>query len=382
MRLEIDTDFECANALDIRRVGDTEFVVHPRPDQCTNVFAHAASAYNVAFRVVNHGPTAQEATVSLHAGRGKTVAWRKLGDHGEARVDDWRPVAGPVDPPGLNEEVRTVRIEVPAHGVVDVATMYWMSATQVMDRLADIDAEHGEIAITSLGTTHEGRKIPAIDLSALGPKDGPVRVVSATPQSSELGTIAVMGLLDRILSGGLEDVVGTSKLVLLPLTNPDGNAHGMCMSNAVRQNVIFGFGDVGTERAPLECTAVWDYLMDLHPEFFLEFHSYPHLNRPSFRPYVFDLEFFPEGEPREKAKTFYDALIRVSPSPLYRVNRGSVDEQNFASSLVQKLIREKGMPATIYKLHNRETVADNVHQAARVVRELARSVKGSRDAYS
>ena len=139
------------------------------------------------------------------------------------------------------------------------------------------------------------------------------------------------------------------------------------MTNALRQNVIFGFGAVGSGEAAVECERVWDYLSESLPLFFLEFHSYPHLNRPSFRPYDVDRALFPDEESRGWGETFFSAVNEVAPNPGVRLEAGSAIEKQFRPSLISRLITDLGIPATLYKLHNRETVVGNIDHALQVL---------------
>ena len=94
------------------------------------------------------------------------------------------------------------------------------------------------------------------------------------------------------------------------------------MTNARRQNLQFGYGE-DDDATPPECAAVWDYLKTLEPSLYLELHSYPHLNRPSFRPYVWDLDLFTEKRSREIAERFYALLDAVSPPAIFSDEGGN-----------------------------------------------------------
>jgi hypothetical protein len=103
----------------------------------------------------------------------------------------------------------------------------------------------------------------------------------------------------------------------------------------------------------------------------IEWHSYPHLNRPSFRPYEMQAGLYPDAVSRARGERFAATLRAVSPSPPLPVAPGSDMAAQFAPSMIARLVTERGIPATLYKVHNRETIPANRAHAAAVVRALA-----------
>lgn len=368
--LEITADFECANAEEIRREGDGSFSLATRPDRAVDCEQYELADYYVAFRLINPNPQPVEAEVVYreldYPETGRTLAVRDLLENRELCVGDWRPLSGEqVEIDAAKNRCR-MRVTVQAEASLDVSSMYWMSASQVYERLSRVEKTE-KVRVSSLGVTAQGRGIPLVELESRR-ENAPFCVVAATPQCHELGTIASMGILEAALKGELEEVLERCSLALLPLSNPDGNALGNCMTNALRQNVIFGFGAAGSGEGAVECESVWEYLSRSRPLFFLEFHSYPHLNRPSFRPYDVDRALFPDDESRHQGETFFAAVDEVAPNPGVRLEAGSAIEKQFRPSLISRLIADLGIPATLYKLHNRETVTDNIDHALQVLK--------------
>lgn len=386
--LELTDRFECANATDIRRVDATSFTLSTRPDCALDNERYRMADYYVAFRLINRNARPITASIEYREldfpDTGRTIGVRAIREGRPLRVDDWRPLPREHVDVHAEENVCALRLTAEVDSMLDVSSMYWMSATQVAERLEEIGRDHdGVCIISSLGETAEGRDIPVVDLSPLSPPDAPLGIIGATPQCHELGTIAVMGILEAALDGRLDDVVRRCRLSLLPLANPDGNALGTCMTNAQRQNIIFGFGEAGTGHAADECEALWPYITGTHGPstlsigssisdiaFYLEFHSYPHLNRPSFRPYDFDRALFPDERSRARGEIFFRAVNEVSPNPPLTLVADTPGEHQFRPTLISRLIREYGLPATLYKLHNRETIADNRRHAIEVLEHV------------
>ena len=380
MPLHIAADYECANARDIERLGDAEFSLRTQPDDAIDGGDYANADYYSAFRLVNDSSDDVSATVHIRESdvpeTGRTLTQRVVTDLDDPAVDAWRPIPREDVDVGAEANTTTARLTVPAHGILDVASMYWMSHTQVMRRLGRLKGEHAvAVEVGSIGTTPQGRDIPVVALRRAGESaERPIIAVGATAQASELGTIAVMGVLEAALRGELDVCLARCRLVLLPVTNPDGLALGKCMANGVRRNVFFGFGDLDTGNAPPECEVVWRHVSALRPACYLEMHSYPHLNRPSFRPYAFDLALFPDEASAQRGGAFFAATQRVSPNDPVPVAAGSRMDEQFTPSLTGRLIQRLGIPATIYKLHNRETPAANVAQTIKVLRAVVEAM--------
>ena len=392
--LELTDQFECANAEHIRRVNATSFTLSTRSDHAVDNEPYRMADYYVAFRLINRNAIPATASVTYHErdfpATGRTLAVRDLEKDQPLRVDDWRPLSREYVDVRAEENACTLTLTVQADSMLDVSSMYWMSVTRVIERLEEVRGNYGDMCrISSLGKTAQHRDIPIVDFSPLSRSDAPLCLVGATPQSHELGTIAVMGILEAVLDGKLSEIVHRCRLVLLPLTNPDGNALGTCMTNSRRQNIIFGFGEAGTGRAAAECEAVWAYitrecgmntphfaLRTSHSEtaFYLEFHSYPHLNRPSFRPYDVDRALFPDERSRARGEIFFGAVNEVSPNPPVTLTADTPGEKQFRPTLISRVIRELGIPATLYKLHNRETVEANRQHAMKVLEHVVHAM--------
>jgi len=380
--LELLTDFECANAILKERLGPAHFHLTTRPDGALNNPHFAEADYYCAFRLRNPNSVAVQAQITIEvrslSKEGRSLAVRRRPDSTDPGVEAWQPF--PRESTEVDPATHTTRFRVPVlpRESLDVSTMSWLSASEVYATLAALRERHPNVAIRSIGETPGGRWIPAVELYHDAPSEKPLLLIGATNQSHELGTVATLFLVREVLEGSLRDLPGLSRLVFLPLTNPDGNALGTCMTNARRQNLQFGYGE-DDDATPPECAAVWQYLKTLEPSLYLELHSYPHLNRPSFRPYVWDLDLYSEKRSREIAERFYGLLDAASPPPSLTMTAGTESEKSFRSSLVSRLIRGRGIPATLYKLHNRESVAVNCAHAALLLSKLVREMNWGED---
>ena len=375
--LEFSTDFECANAVLKKRGDPAHFQVTTRPDGAVNNPHFANADYYCAFRLYNPNPAVVQAQIAIEVrslGReGRSLAVRRRPDSTIPGVEMWQPL--PPESTEVDETTNTTRFRIPALPLeaLDVSTMGWLSVSEVYAALAGVRERHPMVTVRSIGETPGGRWIPAVEVFHDAAQKKPLLCIGATNQSHELGTIATLFLVLEVLEGNLRELPRLSRLVFLPLTNPDGNALGTCMTNALRQNLQFGYGEEDRDM-PAECAAIWNYLAKNDLSLYLELHSYPHLNRPSFRPYVWDLDLYRDTRSREIAQRFYSLLDAVSPPRSFAVVAGTDMEKRFRTSLVSRLIRRRGIPATLYKLHNRETVGVNCAQAALLLSQLVREM--------
>jgi hypothetical protein len=372
--LALLTDFECANAILKERTCPACFHLTTHSDGALNNTQFAEADYYCAVRLRNPNLVAVQAKITIEVrslpDEGQSLAVRRRPGGADPGVAAWQPF--PRESTEVDSAAGTTQFHVPVlpNESLDVSTMAWLSASEVYANLRTLGKRHPELVVRKIGETPGGRWIPAVEMVDGASQDKPLLCVGATNQSHELGTIATLFLIQEVLEGSLKELTKCFRLIFLPLTNPDGNALGTCMTNAHRQNLQFGYGEDDATTPP-ECAAVWQYLESLEPALFLEFHSYPHLDRPSFRPYVWDLDLYADKKNRSIAKRFYALLDSVSPPPPLTIRAGTESEKGLRSSLVSRLIRCRGIPATLYKLHNRETVAVNCAQAALLLSKLA-----------
>ncbi len=372
--LQITTDFPCSNAQNIRRLSDTAFRLDCRPDAAGNIAGsnYAATDYYYAFRVRNDNPFPADAVFEIitrmyeMTGNTKfchrTAATRPVLPGAEPDVTGWSVVPPEYESIVPEKSMAVLSLTVPADTVLDVTDMYWYSYDEAEKRLFALAGTYPQLHLRSLGRTPQGRDIWAAELSSGAGGRG---IIAATPQCSECGTLAVMGMLEKTLSGEVK--TGESRpLSFIPVSNPDGNILGSCMTNALNENIVFGYQN---DPMPAECRAVWDYVHEAPTAFFLEMHSYHHQDRPSFRSYEFDPILYPDTASRARGMRFLDAIKRVSPSRTAYLALESSLERNFRASIVGRLVRE-GIPATLYKLHNRETPLDNIAHAARLLESI------------
>ena len=381
--LELTADFPCANARDIRRIDDVTFTLHTQADDACDHEGYGWSDYYAAFRLHNPNDVAVDATVQIYESQlipeGRSLCERDVLDGDQPDIDSWRAIPRSRvtvkvnDDEGYSEATLTVQ----PGASLDVATMAWISPAEVDAAIADIKARCGDrVRVGSFGTTPQGRDMPFVDFSAMAPADAPLMVVAATPQCHELGTYASVWTMQAAASGALQHLTSKVRLIVAPLTNPDGNAAGSCMINSRAQNLVFGFGRIGEPDAAPECDAMWAFMAELNPDCYLEFHSYPHLQKPSFRAYEFDAALYPDDTSRARGLAFAKAIDDVTPNPPVPVVAGGQMATQFKPSLIARLVMEQGMPATLYKLHNRESQADNRKQAQRVVASIATWLAG------
>ena len=135
-----------------------------------------------------------------------------------------------------------------------------------------------------IGETVEGRPIPCLESQ---PRRDLRIILDASMQSCEpvhqgifhvahwlsLPTIQVQNIMERV------------QFVLLPVTNPDGLAHGFSVTNAVVQVPKFGINDLNdpspdARPAPNETVALWQLFQETQCQVSCEIHA--HFTDPGF----------------------------------------------------------------------------------------------------
>ena len=250
--LELLTDFECANAVLKERLGSARFHLTTRPDGALNNPHFAEADYYCAFRLRNPNPVAVQAQIAIEVlslpKEGRSLAVRRRPDTTDPGVEAWQPF--PRESTEVDPSTHTTRFRVPVlpRESLDVSTMSWLSASEVYATLATLRKRHPKVAIRSIGKMPGGRWIPAVEMFDDASREKPLIIIGATNQSHELGTVATLFLVREVLEGSLRELPELSRLVFLPLTNPDGNALGTCMTNAAGKTCSSVMGKTMTPR--------------------------------------------------------------------------------------------------------------------------------------
>ncbi|HID94789.1 MAG TPA: hypothetical protein EYP53_01855 [Candidatus Latescibacteria bacterium] len=155
---------------------------------------------------------------------------------------------------------------------------------------------------------------------------------------------------------------------VIPQTNPDGEALGTVMVNALGENPLFEFEQIahgGTGSA--EAMSLWNWMERHLPLACLEYHSYYQVDRPSFRPYLFSTELHRSEGRKTMAEEVAKRLLDISTGPPMIVEVG---DERFSRCFPYQLIEHFDTISHFYKLHTRESLEDNLKQTVRVFKTI------------
>ncbi|MDP6775932.1 MAG: M14 family zinc carboxypeptidase [Candidatus Latescibacteria bacterium] len=312
--IEIDSDFPCSSAGDMRILEDGSYEIGFQPEELPQWFQDVLDElfdgkgvpkeYMAHVRVTNTGPETRQARLRfLLSGKGSSYMYPPWWVRRETGWE-WIPLEDTSHEEGERVDVG---VAVDPGSSIRVASAPYEDPEAVCEKARRLAERYDVWTYRELGPTACGRPIPLLQTPSR-----PIKVmVEASMQSCEpvswgilhtahwltTPTMRVRRLLDQV------------QFCLLPMTNPDGVAQGRSVTNSEGEVPKFGINHlVEGKRAAKETVAVWDYLVELRPDVDLEVHA--HFTREEFTRSVgmHDLSSMPE-EMRGKAGAIEEAIF-------------------------------------------------------------------------
>ncbi len=376
---EITSDFECGNGENIRQTGDNHFSFETHRDWgkddplnmqnwyfCVKVSNRSDRRRTLYFdvRITDHKSHSE---AYIRAKRGNS--WERLpaevlsaadGSGFDYSRDDW---------------VFRITLPLAADEIVYLSNGFWFPPSDMTAWLYKTAERRPDIcALDEIGRTNQGRPISVLTISESSNAEKNM-LVAASPQGSEIGAWACRRLIEVLLGKDpfALNIRKTLSVDIIPQTNPDGEALGTVMVNSLGQNPLFEFKQIANGGAgSAEAESLWNRAKDNPPDVYLEYHSYYQENRPSFRPYLFSPDLHHSNSRRVIAKEVSARLLEISTGPPMIVEK---NDERFSNSFPYQLIEQFDTIAHFYKLHQRESLENNLDQAVRVFKTVVEVAK-------
>jgi len=272
----IATDFECGSGADITELGQDTFGMRSQPEPGHD---HPFAGKSTYFCVGVHNKLEESRRVQLvitefthDLDQVKYITVRQGHDH-------WYRL--PLEDVVADTESGQLRLGIdlpPFQGpdsVLFLCNFRWHPYTDMAHYLRSRASECSFATLRSIGSTHGGREILALEIGERS-ADRPRIAVAQTPQPSESGHWSCRSVIDFLLSDDpqAESIRARTFVSIIPHSNPDGTVLGHAMVNALGQNPYFDADRaVAGLDASVESLAMWDHLRALRPWLYLEFHS-------------------------------------------------------------------------------------------------------------
>ncbi|RKY71875.1 MAG: hypothetical protein DRP97_01410, partial [Candidatus Latescibacterota bacterium] len=294
------------------------------------------------------------------------------------RGDTWDRADASVLPGSDDDWSFRATVRMDAGETVYLSNGYWYPPSEMAAWLTEISERHsGLCTLRNIGQTAQARPIPLLTISDPDSSEKKERVLAAaSPQGSEIGVWACRHLIAFLLGEDpfAEAVRKKWTVDVIPQTNPDGEALGTVMVNALGENPLFEFRQVADGgNGSAESVSLWNWAKSHPPAVYLEYHCYYQANRPSFRPYLFSSGLHRSEARRALAEEVAKRLLQISTGPPMTVEVG---HEPFSKCFPYQLIERFDTIAHFYKLHMRESLKDNLEQALRVFRTVVGVCEG------
>lgn len=266
--ITLDNEFECASAREFSKIGPGHYQVELLIENYNPMYP-VVWEYMFCFRVRSQSDQAQTVTFRIKKGRGG-ISYID-GPHFAKRNGNWEVVPRSDTKLSKEQEYVEVTLDVAAGDEFWLGNHPFPTPAEVESAMHAAAAALDDFSVREFGRTPEGRPLLALESE---PRDKTV-IVFDTMQPAEPGDVPILFLAHWLSSRSAETekLLAEYQFCLLLLTNPDGTAHGLSVTNAAGEVPRCHFEDAKLGKpVPGETSAIWDYLAGKKPAMFIEFH--------------------------------------------------------------------------------------------------------------
>lgn len=368
--ISLDNEFECASARAFSKIGSGHYQVELLIENYSPDYP-VVWEYMFCFRVRSQSDQAQTVTFRIMEGRGG-ISYLD-GPHFAKRNGNWELV--PRSQTRMSEEYIEVSLDVAAGDEFWLGNHPFPTPAEVEAATHATAAALDDFVVHEYGRTPEGRPLLALESE---PREKTV-IVFDTMQPAEPGDVPILFLAHWLSSRSAETekLLAEYQFCLLPLTNPDGTAHGHSVTNAAGEVPRCHFEDAKLGKlVPAEAGIIWQYVAGKLPTMFIEFHIHylvhaahklvgVHVNEPSDERGVVALP---------AATVLWGELLKLNSN--WRARLIEAESDTFRNALAETLARDFGTLSYVYQIYAPTVEAACAH-AVDVVRA---TVKGAQEA--
>ena len=343
--ITLDNEFECASAREFSKIGSGHYQVDLLIENYNPAYP-VVWEYMFCFRVRSQSDQAQMVTFRIMQGRGG-ISYLD-GPHFAKRNGKWDLV--PRSQTQMEKDYVEVTLDVAAGDEFLLGNHPFPTPAEVETAIHATAAALDDFSVHEYGRTPEGRPLLALESA---PRDKVV-IVFDTMQPAEPGDVPILFLAHWLSSRSAE----TEKLLeeyqfcLLPLTNPDGAAHGHSVTNAAGEVPRCHFEDAKLGKpVPAEAAVIWQYHAEKKPTMFIEFHIHylvhaphklvgVHVNEPSDERGVVALP---------AATVLWGEMLKLNNH--WRARLIEAESETFRNALDGTLARDFGTLAYVYQIY-------------------------------
>ncbi len=368
--ITLDNEFECASAREFSRIGPGHYQVELLIENYSPDYP-VVWEYMFCFRVRSQSDQAQTVTFRVMKGRGG-ISYLD-GPHFAKRNGKWGLV--PRSQTHMTQDYVEVTLEVAAGDEFLLGNHPFPTPAEVESAMHATAAALDDFSVREFGRTPEDRPLLALESQ---PRDKTV-IVFDTMQPAEPGDVPMLFLAHWLSSRSAEAerLLEEYQFCLMPLTNPDGTAHGHSVTNAAGEVPRCHFEDAKLGKpVPAEAATTWEYLAEKKPTAFIEFHIHylvhaPHklvgvtVNEPSDERGVVALP---------AATVLWGELLKLNSN--WRARLIEAESETFRNALDGTLARDFGTLAYVYQIYAPTVEAACAH-AVDVVRATVNGVQAA-----
>ena len=206
-------------------------------------------------------------------------------------------------------------------------------------QLSEAGGAKGEV----IGRSVEGRPISVYSWEGRGWRpEGPTLLITSGMHPPEPDTLATEKIMEYVATPGGRESLDGFRLVVVPISNPDGFVHGYNGCNARGINYFWDFRYQDEKNCP-EAVALWRLVQKISPWVYVDFHSYTiQGDRRKAGPYLKPNWFYQGSRWRALSESIHQSLNSIpNTEPRFM----------YAPSSLSQLIVERLNTISIAKYH-------------------------------
>ncbi len=315
--IRIDADFECGSGGAMRQLGARAYEMASQPEPVPEWFYQALQEHFSGSGVPREYACHVRVTSSAAAQQRLNLRFLFSETNGKEYMEPpywilrqrrWRPIAA-VATRFVKGNYVDLEIDLGPQETVYVANKPYVALAQVAEEMEDLTQVVDFFSVREAGRTEQGRPLLALESESREEKI----VVGATLQPAEPAARPVLAVAHWLTDGSAltQRLLERFQFCFIPMPNPDGTALGKSVTNALGEVPMFSFGlQVAGERAPLETQHLWEYMQELRPTAYMEFHThYQDVRQHKLNPMA--LEWFPD-DMHERVRRVDQALLETN----------------------------------------------------------------------
>jgi len=359
MNLKVHTDFSGA-ILGQTEIDGNKVFTSIKNEEITSADGYSHDyAYHFAFAIENVSASEQEIEIFIGCrSSGSLPDTQPNIFFSDSLEMDFQPLTSPAKTDTYKQYY--FRIILQGNSTVYLANSYFRSYERQLTIFKELAAK-SNVPSEVIGESIEGRPITSYNFGT--EKENiqdnnsmkPVVIITSGFHFPEQDTLATEAIFQFLSTEEGKSILDQFAIILIPILNPDGFAHGFNGCNAAGINFHWNFDPNDKTNSP-EAFHIWNYFSKLRPILFIDFHAYTfQLSRKKASPYIKPLLCYTGKDVKILVKDLHSKIIPLTN------NHSVKGDGTFLPSMLGSRLTNEFNTITLAKYHMH--MADGIEES-------------------